>query len=600
LEIPLTPRLISIEEWKLKYVTDNFPTTTTYDFWSAELGLRNNMVDNLYWEMGSKKIHISDIYGALTHKTLVQNVIKLATLEYLMLNMPTPITKVDGGTDYIYYPYDIDIDLAFLGDTDEYKDLRFRFSYLSLQDVVTKGDKEDLTQINFYSEMRQNQDESIINVVRSSRKNYGDLQRTGNKVLSFQKLHRSLSEQYLVGQKDVNGYTIATVNRTWFKEYFLATYFITRYHNRESRQTIVDQTYRWRDNYAKTALNRHEHYGDYLTIYPPDDETYNRSDQLSKIFSNEITVYTIFALLLGETITNFKTRATVALIRTDGMFESEPETSGNYYSILTPVSSYPLKQGFAFTFGFDGNQVAGDGLVERGTNWYNQAVRYTDENGRFSVFGFVICNDFVLETADFPTYPKIIRTTTAALSHSLDPYFVCGTITINDSGTDALVVDKDPMTNYNQTYQLNVISYYVGLYVLGQAFFNNNFIVNNPDETKEAYIYLYTDSTRYELFDDLKVKTGYATTIKLSTSNIEYDSTLNKISFIDSSDVDDYFTANTITSWAIGDSELNLYIACNEGLNGFLISKEHFRTNIKEIGYKELPYLPLIVYNSFI
>jgi len=600
LEIPLTSRLINIEEWKLKYVTDNFPSITALKFWDQDLGMRNNMVDNLYWEMGAKKIHISDVYGTLVNKTLVQNVISLSIYEYLMLNSPTPFTTTYDGYDVIYGVHSFTVTLSFLSDIDAYKDLRFRFSYLALQDVVTKSDKEDLEQINFYSEMRQNQDETIINSVRSSRKNYGDLQRTGNRTFSFQKLHKTLGEQYLVGLKDSNDYTITTVNRRWFANYFLATYFVTKYHNRESRQTIVDQTYRWRDNYAKNVLNRHEHYGDYLTIYPPDDTEFVRTDQVSKIYSNAITVKTVFDLLLGETITNFKTKATVALIRTDGMFEVEPEVPSAYYSIAVPVSSYPLKQGFAFTFGFDSNQVAGSGLVERGTNWYNQAVRYTDESGRFTKFGFIICPDYVLDSDDYESYPKITKTTLAALSSSLNPYFSCGSILANDCGADALVVDKDPMTNYNQTYQLNVLSYYVGLYVIGQAFFNNNFIVNNPDTAKAPYIYLYTSVVTYDLFEDLKVKDGYLTLIKLSETEIEYDSTLNRVNFLMGSTLGAYWQNNTILSWAIGDYDKNLYIACNEGLNGFLISKQHFRTNIKEIGYKELPSIPVEVYNAYI
>ncbi|MCK9576425.1 MAG: InlB B-repeat-containing protein, partial [Clostridia bacterium] len=665
LEIPLTSRTINIEEWKLKYITDNFPTTTTKLFWDSDLGLRTNMVDNIYWEMGAKKIKVSEIYGTLVNKTLIQNVVKLGIYEYLMLNMPTPFTYTYDSVPTMYWDHNITIDLDFLTDATLYKDLRFRFSYLTLQDLVTKGDKEDLSQINFYSEMRQNQDESIINVVRSSRKNYGDLQRTGNVTFSFQKMHHSLSEQYAVGMKDINNYTVTTVNRDWFPYYFIATYFVTKYYNRESRQTIVDQTYRWRDNYAKNVLNRHEHYSDYIYIFPPND-IIARADQVTKIYTNSRTVKTIVAILLGETITDYKTKATVALIRTDGMFESVPETAYNYYSLAVPVSSYPLKQGFAFTFGFENNQVAGDGLVERGSgNWYNQAVRYTDENGRFTQLGFIICSGLELDSDDYETYPKITRDTLLELHGNRYPYFSCGSIAMNDTGIDSLVVDKDPMTNYNQTYQVNVLSYYVGLYILGQAFYNNNFIVNNPSEDTEAYLYLYTDGTKYELFEDLKIKSGYSETIKLDDTKIEYNDLTNIVSFTDLIDFDgdsihwvtttdttyqiwstttienptsqdimnllevdwpQYFEnlseafssgaiykvtdglatqywvlsygTDGVSSWAIGDIYGNLYIACNERLNGFSLSKTHFRLNIKEIGDKDINPKVIDVYDG--
>jgi len=593
LEIDLMPRLINVEEWKLKYVTNNFPSITSHELWSGELGLRENMVDNLYWVLGNKKINVSDVYGSLVNVTLFQNVIKLSIYEYLMLNMPEPIitTLVDETTEYMYSDYNINIDMPFIKETDlstatSYLDLRFRFAYLTDENLLIKNDKEDLSQINFYSEMRQNQDESIINVVRSTRKHYGNLQRTGNKSFSFRKIHYTLSDIYEAGQKDSNGYTITTVNCQYFAYYILADYYVIKHYNRESRRTIVDQTYRWRDNYAKSVLNRHEHYGDYLVLFPPN---YNITDyQITKIYSNSYTVRTIMGILLGEPITDTKMRASVALIRTDGMFEVEAETLGNYYGILTPVSAYPVKQGFAFTFGFDSNLVAGDGLVKRGNNWYNQAVRYTNENGRFNYFGFNIYNDYELDSDDYETYPKITRGTISSLigyTGSGAPYFYCGNITINEkAGEDCLVVDKDTMTNYKQTYQLNVISYYAGLYIIGQAFYNDNFIVNNPENYKGVYLYLYEDDTRYGLFEDLKIKSGYVSSIQLDSTKIEYNSGTNIVSFTDLIDL------TNVTCWAIGTEE-DLYIACNGNYNGFLIDKEHFRKDVKEIGYKDIYYV---------
>ncbi len=587
LDVPLTSRLINIEEWKLKEITDNFPTTTTKDFWDTELGLRNDMVENLYWELGSKKIAISDVYGTLVNQTLVQNVIKMGIYEYLMLNMFDPVFFQIVTTDVTYLQHYIDIDLSFLSTPADYRDLRFRFSYLSLEDLVVKNDKEDLSQISFYSEMRQNQDETIVNVVRSTRKKYGDLQRTGNAAFSFTKMHTSLSELYQIGQKDSEGYTITMINIEWHPFHLLVTYYVTKYHNRESRQTVIDQTYRWRDNYAPTVLNRHENYSDYLVIYPPSATITNEN---TKIAANVPTVEMIFQFLLNETLTNYNTRATTALIRTDGMFEVDLETAGDYYGVLTPVSAYPLTKGFAFTFGFDSNLIAGDGIVQRGTDgsgnplYYNQAVRYTNKEGRFSEFGFTILANAVLDTNDYETYPKINKTTLNDLLLTGLPYFYCGALTMNSAGPDALYVDKDPLTNYEMTYQLNVVPYNVGQYVLGQSFFTENYVVNNPNEgnVKQAYIYLYEDGTKYELLEDLKIKSGYVSQLILTTSNISYSLLDNQITFSGNIDLTDK------TSWAIGDEDGNLYIACNENLNGWKTAKKHIRPGIKEIGNKQL------------
>lgn len=578
IEVDLLTRTINIEEWKLKYVTDNFPTISSYNLWDEYLGLRENMVDNLYWKLGSKEINLSDVYGTIVNRTLFNNVIKLSIFEELMLNMVEPIIIDDYGSDMMFYQHLIDIDIDFLTDTDAYRDLRFRFSYLSLEDLVIKNDKEDLSQIDFYSEMRQNQDESIINVVRASRKKHGNLQRTGNKVLSFSKVHHTLDEAYKVGQKDKNGYTITTVIREFFANFYLASYFITRYHNRESRQSVIDQTYRWRDNYAKSVFDRHENYSDYIILYPPSES--GIGTEVTKIDNVEI----IFKLLLGETITDFKTRASAAIIRTDGMFSIEAEQVGAYYGILTNVSAYPIKQGLAFTMGFDSNLVAGNGLVLRDSNYYNQAVRYTDEDGRFSYFGFSIFSNFELDNNDYETFPKITRDTTYSLITARNPYFKCGSASLNVAGSDALVVDKDPLTNFKLTYQVNILSYYVGLYVIGQGFYTENFVVNNPDEdgTYKAYLYLYKDGTEYGIFEDLKIKSGYDSETMLSTSNIELLQASKLVSFKSTIDLTD------VTSWAIGNKNGDLYIACNESLNGFKYALKHFRPNVKEIGNKDI------------
>ena len=590
IDVSLIERLINIEEWRLKDLTDNFPSITTFKIWDEQLGLRKNMVENLYWQLGAKTINLSDVYGQLINSTLFQNVIKLAIYEHLMINQPEPfiVTYRPGTAEeldvMVVGATDIDIDLDFMTDVTAYKELRFRFAYLTIENLITKQDKEDLSQIDFYSEMRQNQDETIINMVRSSRKKYGDLQRTGNKAFSFTKVHYSLSNQYEVGQVDTNNFTITQINRQFYGKFFLAEYFVTKYYNRESRQTIVDQTYRWRDNYTKNVFDRHENYSDYLMVYPPSTTVGFRH---TKIYSKENTVYTMLKVLLGETISDFSTRATVALIRTDGMLEYLPEESfRNEYNILSNVSAFPTTKGVAFTFGFDNNQVAGDGLVQRGSNWYNQAVRYTNENGRFSKLSFIIKSKFELEEDDYEIFPRVTKQFKAEVFD--DAYFWCGDYRTNEVGADSLVIDKDPLTNLKITYQVNVVSYNTGLYIFGQAFFNKNFLVNNPDGQMKSYLYLYNNNTKYGIFEDLSIKSGYFSTIELNETNIMYSIEDDLVAFAETKSL------VGVTSWAIGSEFDELYVACNSNYNGFKIVASHFRPDVKEIGYKVIEPTPIL------
>ena len=73
---------------------------------------------------------------------------------------------------------------------------------------------------------------------------------------------------YKVGQKDKDGYTITSIKKQYFNYYIEATYTITKHHNRISQATFIDQTYRWRDNYASQLKERQETYNDYVMLLP--------------------------------------------------------------------------------------------------------------------------------------------------------------------------------------------------------------------------------------------------------------------------------------------------------------------------------------------
>lgn len=588
-ELNLMPRWINGEEWKLKNLTDNFPTIDQTGVWFEELGLRLNMVDNLQWNMGDTEINFSQIFGQVFQDNLLRNVAIEQIYEDFMLNPPIPHF---GGSGDITSTYAIEITLP---SSSNYKDWRFRVEYITDERLVIKQDKEDLSQISFYSEMQQNQEESLVNILRQSRKGYGDLQRTGNIENTFVKQHLTFDDFYEIGQKDVDGYTITQIDTVWFNDYAIARYHVTRYHNRIQQATYVNQKYRPFDNFSKSVLYRHENYTDYLIALPPNDVNVNFQDQTTKIYSNESTIRRIVEMMLGEPLTDTKKKASVALVRTDGMLDIYPETEGATIRnlIAVPVTAKGVKGSFAFTFGFKGNQSAGDGLVSKVTtlgvtNWFNQAVRYTDTQGRFTRFGFMIAKDLTLDLDDYNSYPRI-----TVQSYILDDYiennayFWCGHATANEAYQRPLVWNKDPLTNANLTYQLSVLSYYMGLYVFGIDFYAKNFIVNNPEGYEDVYLYTYIDGTYYDIFEDIYVKSGYTRTIKLDTTNIVFDTATNWLKFIGISFLYD-------TSWAIGrpqeDGTIKLLLACNENLNGVQFKAQHTRPNVYEIGSK----LPLI------
>jgi hypothetical protein len=592
-ELDLTPRWINDEEWKLKEITTNFPSIDTKWIWNSDIGLRENKVENLTWKVGDTHINLSTIFGTLFESNLIVNVIKMAIFEYVMLHPPSPLLLEGTPGETFDASLEMVIDIPSLT---EYKDWRFRVEYITDERLVIKQDKEDLTQVSFYSEMRQNQEQALVNIVRQSRKGYGDLQRTGNITFSFPKKHISFSEFYEVGQKDSDDYTITQIDTQWNNDYAIATYTVIKYHNRIQQATFVNQKYRPFDNFAKSVLNRHEHYGDYLIALPPNDTDSGVQEQNTKIYSNDNTVRTIVGILLGNDFgLSPEKSATVALVRTDGMLDAYPEgsPSNKRYFIVSPLTSRGIKGGFAFTLGFQNNQIAGDGLVEEtisGTpTWYNQAVRYTDKKGRFTRFGFSIMKDLDFDSVDDLTFPLIENLVTDIDTYFEDnAYFWCGYYLDNVAFKYPLVWNKDPMTNAQLTYQLNVSSYYMGLYIFGLKFFTENYIVKDFEILNGAELYLYNDgTTKYEMFEDLFVKSGYSASVTLrddyflGDGNIEYDDTTNTVSFIG-------ISMTNITAWAIGiendDGDIDLILACNEGLSGVKFVKTHFRPNVLEIG----------------
>ena len=187
-ELDLTNRFINIEEWKKMKARTNWLNVVSYPIWNKDIGNSQFKTSYLYWQQGDTVIKLSDVYGGIFQTNLVKNVIKEAIFEHFTKNMPEPPLRTDPN-GFLWKPSKYTVDSDYFSDVD-WKSLRFNLEYISMENMIVNQDKEDLTQVNFYSEMKSNQDENIINVVRSSRKMYSLLQRTGNFDITFAKIHK--------------------------------------------------------------------------------------------------------------------------------------------------------------------------------------------------------------------------------------------------------------------------------------------------------------------------------------------------------------------------------------------------------------------------
>ena len=600
LELDLTNRLINRNEWELKKISKDYPSITTMKLYDSKLGLHENRVSNLAWQMGDTSIKLGDVFGEVFQTPLIYNVIKEALYEYYILNpkVVAPPYPDPEGRDVIFDVFTVSVvDPALTGKN--YRNLEFNLEYIALEDLVIKQEKEDLSQIDFYSEMRHNQEESMLNVIRGSRKIYGDLQRVGNKQYSFTKRHFDLASIYKVGTRDINDFTITDANLTFYNDFILAEYFITKHYNRIQQATFIDQTYRWRDTYAKTVMERHEHYSDYLMLAPLNldlmNENIEEQETLFTHVGNEsrIKVFAnVFSTLLASK--KVRTKATVGFIKTDGMLDyyEKPYEDSDFY-ISVPISSFGVRQGLSFKFGFKENQIAGDSLIEKDGNYYNSPVRYTDVGGRFEKLSFIIANTMKDNTLNKQEYPLVN-------SANLGSYEYFSTLKKDANehkgiGYNPLIIDKDPLTNFSLTYQVNVLSYNYNQFVIGLKFFTDSALVKESEEIPNPILYIYNNEDYYNNFEDLIIKDGYDRTISLQYPNFRQNTPAKYKEFLFGGNVS--FNEND-THWAIGTSDGELLLACNEILKGFKVLEFHHRPNVFEIGKPYYYLSEMIVYNT--
>ncbi len=619
LELDLTDRMLNKNEWSLKLITPNFPTYTPirpfYDFnqfpldtpKKTTLGLRDNKASNLYWEQGASSISLSDVFGEAVQTNVVFSTILEALYEWLIFNIQPYINPSNSAQRaFAYYvtwgENNIFDTFPLTGDNSPsklFRNLEFNVEYITIENINAISHREDLSISPYYTEGRINQSDKQINIELATRKSYGDLQRSGVPTRVFEKYHDDFSTLYELGMQDLQGFIITQRNLELHNQYILAKYIATKDHNRLSEFIGLDQAYRaFEIPTSNQVYERIESYVDYIFITKPLEEI--ESSGGSRIVGSPTTDL-ILGVLINDwknSTTEGKTKISNAYVRTDGFLEEYPD--GDYiHAISTPVSTFGIKGGFIFSFGFESNQIAGDGVSydEENENYYNSAVRYTDRRGFFRYLWFALTttnsigdgDDWTLEER-LQQYP-LVRVdndgSDTILGSEDDWYFSCGTTDFSNFGFDGLVIHKDTSQSFKLNYQVSFMAKDFKEYVIGQKFYTDNFIVKNPNIQYGKYVgvtkylYIYETLTTYNLFDDLKIKSGWNSKVEITDSN-------SLISAINLG-----FTGSLATAiasgenWAIGDNDGNLYLACNDNSNGFYFHLTHFRPNEKEIGNKQ-------------
>lgn len=609
--VDLTNSWINIDEWNLKYTHDNFPSVYQHKAFEQGIFDKPYKMENLFWQKGDTSIKMSNTFGVDFKTQHIETVLRTAILEYVVMNFNEALferTRIEPDTEIEVDHYQvIFVGVGaedFFGGDYWFKDVKFYVEYITDNNLMVKHDKEDLTEIDFYSEMKINQDENIINLTRGSRKAYGELQRTSNKQFTFQKVHHKLEQQYVMGMTDINDFTITNVETQWHNYHFLSTYTVTKHFNRIAQATFIDQAYRPFYQYNKDIMVRKDNYKDYLIATPPDIAT---DTVVNSLISNR-AINVILSTLKGRRyVADETTKASTVLIRTDGTlwYYPDDDINGYYNFVTTPLSAAGVKGGFTFDFSFAHNLIAED-FIEKDASaqltnaWYNRAIRYTDEYGKVRYLEFIILDGTLPFEQDLDgrmielleRYPLMRLTESEKQMFTTQRYFGMESV-VNDVSAKSLIINKDTRTNYGLTYQVGIVSKYFGMYIFGQSFYSKNFIVSNVADfmNDTMYFYGYADAPNYKIFEDLKVKKGYRVKIPITNNNFVIQPTAIQ------GGVGVRFKGNLNTSsfvaWALGDSEGNLYVAHNGQYNGFDLIPTHFREGLKEIGKKpyELSYV---------
>ena len=159
--------------------------------------------------------------------------------------------------------------------------------------------------------------------------------------------------------------------------------------------------------------------------------------------------------------------------------------------------------------------IAGNAIYKKGSNYFNEAIVYTDYIGRFNELWFGLGSSYN-QTTPFEDitsgveeifdktykYPLIKHTIP-----SLNQNFLVKTGEISGENYNPIIYNKDmseSMASFN--YQVSIMPYDYRDYVLGTKFFTANRLVMNQSKLDKLYIYLYKDNTTYDIFDNSYVK----------------------------------------------------------------------------------------------
>jgi hypothetical protein len=425
----------------------------------------------------------------------------------------------------------------------------YRISYVPYFGTRIRLNKDDVTDHPYNTQFSANQGERIVSAERLVRNIYGMAQRLGQDEIEFKRYYTDLSEQFELGQITDDGFVIASKHITFFINYYIVNYLLSKNFNRFANRIALDQENRPFDiGRGSKTTTRNLLYNEYVEL---DTE---RKANTSLVRNLGVGVFM-------NTLRPSPLQASDLPVRY-GIFGGPElaDTQTNEGIIIHPI---PFSEGNSLNFYWSFNDVvtAGDQLTRSQYNttpeifgfevpfltidvFNNKKIRYTDNNEELSNFELSFGNTLAnLEANDLPIVPIPSDSTALIGGHSFGGVF-----------NDSFVVKKDKSEILSMNYIISVLPNfrYNNKIIVGRELtFSNNLIIAN----KNATLVVYTStSDTYNSIENLYVK-GVSTSYTITTT---LDQGSGKVVVGIPSNV-----LSTLKSWAIGDSDGNLYLGVN-------------------------------------
>ena len=617
-ELDITSRLIEKSFWDLKNNTNDILTYENLKIFSSDVGLRLNKAANIFWEKNSNRINFSLLIGSIFKENLLEEMLRDAIHEEFTLGPYDP--DKFGGFDFpdqtinereliAFGAYEVnfarvdgtDIGTKILSDN-IFRNLSFNIEYTTLDETVIRQERMHTNDVLYETELRMNQVTAVSDYGRVSRDLFGKIERSGLANKTITKIHENISSVLDVGQIDSQGFIIVERKLIFHNDFIEAIYSLNKNHNRLNEFNGINQEFRIFEipNYSQ-IVKRLDFYSDNIYIVNPAQRARIPIDETdTTIFNFEQKFKIPFAHLTDSQYDIVNKKISYAFIRTDGFLQQYPDAPNQfgttqYKAVMTPVISFGGKNNLNFNFKFDSNIVAGDALT-RGDdtllglvkNFYNKPIPYTDSFGFFDKMWFGMGARYT----PTGTFPNVTPDNEPGFNAGYAYPLVTGNEeTLNQdffvknqdfTNPDWFIVYKDAATTYGFSYQLNFLPLESDEFVIGHSFFLQNPLVMDYEEKIPKKLFIYEDGTEYNKFDDLKIKTGYETSIDIVEGVIVPNP--SDFTFLFAQTVLDQM--NNATSWAIGDEEGNLFLACNKNYSGFGLLARHKKQNLYQIGDK--------------